>query len=64
MKTDCKWWDDVECPYATGYQSCDDCSSYEPYIHAISCKCPDCEADRGEYLRDQQRDRRMMDEDS
>lgn len=29
MKPDCTWFNDVECPYATGYQECDGCDKYE-----------------------------------
>ena len=29
MKTDCKWFNDVECPYADGYQECEGCDKYE-----------------------------------
>ena len=29
MKNDCLWLDDVECPFATGYQVCDGCDKYQ-----------------------------------
>ena len=29
MKTDCRWLNDVECPYASGYEKCDNCDKYE-----------------------------------
>ena len=29
MKLNCRWLNDVECPYATGYENCSDCSKYE-----------------------------------
>ena len=29
MKLDCLWLDDVECPYAPGYEDCDNCDKYQ-----------------------------------
>lgn len=29
MKDDCKFLNDVECPYAPGYEDCDNCDKYE-----------------------------------
>ena len=29
MKDDCKWLNDVECPYASGYEKCEGCDKYE-----------------------------------
>lgn len=29
MKGDCRWLNDIECPYATGYQECEECDKYE-----------------------------------
>lgn len=47
IKDGCKFLNDVECPYASGHENCDDCKTYEPFIHAISCKCHECEEERG-----------------
>ena len=47
IKKDCKWFNDVECPYATGYQECDECDKYEPDVHPSNCGCPGCEEARG-----------------
>lgn len=47
MKEDCRWLNDVECPFASGYQKCDDCEKYEPEVHPSDCGCPDCDADKG-----------------
>ena len=47
IREDCKWLNDVECPYAMGHERCFGCSSYEPHIHPSNCGCPDCKADRG-----------------
>lgn len=47
MKPDCKWLNDVECPYAMGYEECEECSKYEPYIHPTNCGCPECDDARG-----------------
>ena len=45
MKTDCKWFNDVECPYATGYQECDGCDKYEKdeRKHPLDDSDRDCE---------------------
>lgn len=29
MKPDCRWMNDVECPYASSYEKCDNCDKYE-----------------------------------
>jgi hypothetical protein len=58
-KEDCRWLNDVECPYATGYQECDDCDTYEKdeMGHPLD------DGDRGDYLYEQMKDRKMMEEE-
>ena len=29
MNLDCLWLNDVECPYASGHEDCDNCDKYE-----------------------------------
>ena len=53
MKTDCKWFNDIECPYASGFESCSDCAKYEKDTR----KHPLEEHDQADYLRDMERDR-------
>jgi len=60
MKSDCRWLNDVECPYVWGCEECDVCSQYESDIHFSDCRCPDCEADRGDYLYHMRKDMREI----
>ena len=46
-REDCKWLNDVECPYASGYEECEDCGEYEPEVHHGSCNCSDCLEHKG-----------------
>ena len=52
MKDDCKWLNDVECPYATGYQECDDCDKYEKDDRSY----PLDDSGQADYLRDMAKD--------
>jgi hypothetical protein len=47
MRADCKWLNDAECPYAMGYEECDDCDKYEPVVHPSTCGCDECRENRG-----------------
>ena len=60
IKEDCKFLNDVECPYAMNYEECEDCSTYEPEVHPSSCRCPDCYGAWADHLYEQEKDRRMM----
>ena len=48
MKPDCLWLNDIECPYATGYQDCDNCDKYirDERKHPLD------DSDQADYLRD------------
>ena len=44
IKADCRWLNDVECPYASGYQECDGCDKYEKEDnHPLDNSDRDCE---------------------
>jgi len=55
MESDCKWINDVECPYARGHQDCNECDKYEEDTR----KHPLDDSDKGDYLYEQEKDRRM-----
>ena len=47
-RPDCKWLNDVECPYAPGHQDCDNCDKYEEDTR----KHPLDDSGQADYLRD------------
>ena len=47
-RDDCLWLNDVECPYASGFESCPDCSKYEKDDR----KHPLDDSGQADYLRD------------
>ncbi len=52
MKTDCLWLNDVECPYASGHENCDECDKYEidERPHPLD------DSGQADYLRDMEKD--------
>lgn len=52
MKNDCRWVNDVECPYASGHDNCDDCDKYEKddRPHPLD------DSGQADYLRDMRKD--------
>ncbi|MEE8185616.1 MAG: hypothetical protein V3T96_04365 [Thermodesulfobacteriota bacterium] len=52
MKLDCKWLNDIECPYATGYQHCEECDKYEEddRPHPLD------DSEQSDYLRDMEKE--------
>ena len=52
MKTDCKYWADVECTYHKELHCNDDCDKYEKDER----KHPLDDSDQADYLRDMKKD--------
>lgn len=52
----CLWMNDVECPYASGYEDCTGCDKYEEDTRPH----PLDDSGQPDYLRDMEKDRRMM----
>lgn len=48
MKDNCRWLNDVECPYAPSYEECDTCDKYkiDDRPHPLD------DSDQADYLRD------------
>ena len=63
----CRWENDVECPYASGFEICKDIEDEE--IEEIECYEEDTRphpldnGDRGDYLYEQWKDRKMLDDE-
>jgi len=48
LKPDCRWLNDIECPYETGYEECDNCDKYDKDER----KHPLDDSEQADYLRD------------
>ena len=59
IEENCRWYNDVECPFASGYEDCPNCEDYEEDTR----KHPLDDGDRGDYLYEQWKDKMMEGEE-